>query len=122
MLYEVITGLFPKNERLITYLQTEYGKVAVIKVGASNVGRIRVTYDNKIVTNSLIRTARTVEYKEVSIMIGKGAELGRFEMGSTVILLMEKDTFQFDALTVNEKITYGTTIGRFGEKKCKLPK
>ncbi|ULH27489.1 archaetidylserine decarboxylase [Leptospira weilii] len=117
-----IRGLFPKNERLITYLQTEYGKVAVIKVGASNVGRIRVTYDNKIVTNSLIRTARTVEYKEVSIMIDKGAELGRFEMGSTVILLMEKDTFQFDALTMNEKITYGTTIGRFGEKKCKLPK
>lgn len=117
-----IRGLFPKNERLITYLQTEYGKVAVIKVGASNVGRIRVTYDNKIVTNTLIRTARTVEYKEVSIMIGKGAELGRFEMGSTVILLMEKDTFQFDSLTVNEKITYGTTIGKFKKKKCKLPK
>lgn len=111
-----IRGLFPKNERLITYLQTEYGKVAVIKVGASNVGRIRVTYDNKIVTNTLIRTARTVEYKEVSIMIGKGAELGRFEMGSTVILLMEKDTFQFNSLTVNEKITYGTTIGKFKRK------
>ncbi len=117
-----IRGLFPKNERLITYLQTEYGKVAVIKVGASNVGRIRVTYDNKIVTNTLIRTARTVEYKEVSIMIGKGAELGRFEMGSTVILLMEKDTFQFGSLTVNEKITYGTTIGKFKKKRCKLPK
>ncbi|EKO62956.1 phosphatidylserine decarboxylase [Leptospira kirschneri str. H2] len=117
-----IRGLFPKNERLITYLQTEYGKIAVIKVGASNVGRIRVTYDNKIVTNTLIRTARTVEYKEVSIMIGKGAELGRFEMGSTVILLMEKDTFQFGSLTVNEKITYGTTIGKFKKKRCKLPK
>ncbi|EMO90776.1 phosphatidylserine decarboxylase [Leptospira noguchii str. 2001034031] len=117
-----IRGLFPKNERLITYLQTEYGKVAVIKVGASNVGRIRVTYDNKIVTNTLIRTTRTVEYKEVSIMIDKGAELGRFEMGSTVILLMEKDTFQFNSLAVNEKITYGTTIGKFKKKKCKLPK
>ncbi|MDV6235199.1 archaetidylserine decarboxylase [Leptospira ellisii] len=117
-----IRGLFPKNERLITYLQTEYGKVAVIKVGASNVGRIRVTYDNKIVTNSLIRTARTVEYKDVSIMIDKGAELGRFEMGSTVILLMEKNTFEFDSLPVNEKVTYGSTIGRFLAKKCTLPK
>ncbi|PJZ54770.1 archaetidylserine decarboxylase [Leptospira adleri] len=117
-----IRGLFPKNERLITYLQTEYGKVAVIKVGASNVGRIRVTYDNKIVTNTLIRSARTVEYKDVSIMIDKGAELGRFEMGSTVILLMEKDTFTFDSLPLNEKITYGTPIGKFIEKKCKLPK
>ncbi|MBM9577932.1 phosphatidylserine decarboxylase [Leptospira sp. 201903070] len=117
-----IRGLFPKNERLITYLQTEYGKVAVIKVGASNVGRIRVTYDNKIVTNTLIRSARTVEYKDVSIMIDKGAELGRFEMGSTVILLMEKETFQFASLPLNEKITYGTPIGKFIEKKCKLPK
>ncbi|MCB1158039.1 MAG: phosphatidylserine decarboxylase, partial [Leptospiraceae bacterium] len=59
-----IRGLFPKNERLITFLQTEYGKIAVIKVGASNVGKIRVTYDKKIVTNTFIRIPREVEYKD----------------------------------------------------------
>ncbi|TGK17356.1 phosphatidylserine decarboxylase [Leptospira fluminis] len=117
-----IRGLFPKNERLITFLQTEYGLVAVIKVGASNVGRIRVTYDKKIVTNTLIRTPKEEDYKDVSIMIDKGAELGRFEMGSTVILIFERDTFDFSELAINEKITYGTTVGHFRKKLIQLPR
>ncbi|EPG67610.1 archaetidylserine decarboxylase [Leptospira wolffii] len=117
-----IRGLFPKNERLITFLQTEYGLVAVIKVGASNVGRIRVTYDKKIITNTLIRTAKEEDYKDVSIMIDKGAELGRFEMGSTVILVIEKDSFDFGELPLNDKVTYGTPIGTFRRKVLNLPK
>lgn len=117
-----IRGLFPKNERLITFLQTEYGKIAVVKVGASNVGKIRVTYDNKIVTNSWLRFSKEVEYKNVDILIQKGAELGRFEMGSTVILIFEKNTFEMADLKKNEKQTYGSTIGHFKEKKLSLPK
>ncbi|TGN02138.1 archaetidylserine decarboxylase [Leptospira dzoumogneensis] len=117
-----IRGLFPKNERLITFLQTEFGLVAVIKVGASNVGRIRVTYDKKIITNTLIRTTKEEDYKDVSIMIEKGAELGRFEMGSTVILILERDTFDFAELPLNEKVTYGTTIGTFRKQVLKLPR
>jgi phosphatidylserine decarboxylase len=53
-----IRSLFPKNERLITFLQTDFGKIAVVKVGASNVGKIRVTYDDNIVTNTWIRIPR----------------------------------------------------------------
>ncbi|MDF3818855.1 archaetidylserine decarboxylase [Leptospira sp. 96542] len=116
-----IRGLFPKNERLITFLQTEYGKIAVIKVGASNVGKIRVTYDNKIVTNNWIRFAKEHQYKDVSIMIDKGSELGRFEMGSTVILVFENDTIDFTNLTLGEKIQYGTVVGNFKKKLVSLP-
>lgn len=116
-----IRGLFPKNERLITFLQTEYGKIAVIKVGASNVGKIRVTYDNKIVTNNWIRFSKEHEYKDVSIMIDKGSELGRFEMGSTVILVFENDTMDFVSLNLGEKILYGTTVGHFRKKFVSLP-
>ncbi|MCZ8158155.1 MAG: archaetidylserine decarboxylase [Leptospira sp.] len=117
-----IRGLFPKNERLITFLQTEYGKVAVIKVGASNVGKIRVTYDNKIVTNNWIRFSKEHEYKDVSIMIDKGSELGRFEMGSTVILVFENDTIELSKnIALGEKIQYGTTVGMFKKKLTKLP-
>jgi phosphatidylserine decarboxylase len=117
-----IKSLFPKNERLITFMQTEYGKIAVVKVGASNVGRIRVTYDNKIVTNSLIRIPKEVEYTNVNILINKGAELGRFEMGSTVILIFEKGSFDFCELPLTDKQTYGTTIGHFKQKVMQLPK
>lgn len=118
-----IQSLFPKNERLITFLQTEYGKIAVVKVGASNVGKIRVTYDNNIVTNSWIRFSKETEYKDVSIYIQKGGELGRFEMGSTVILIFERDTVDFlDSIQLNEKTQYGNVIGNFRKKKVSLPK
>ncbi|WCL50400.1 archaetidylserine decarboxylase [Leptospira sp. GIMC2001] len=118
-----IQSLFPKNERLITFLQTEYGKIAVVKVGASNVGKIRVTYDNKIVTNSWIRFSKEVTYKDVSILIDKGGELGRFEMGSTVILVFEKDTIDFvDNIVLNDKTQYGNVVGYFRKKIMSLPK
>jgi phosphatidylserine decarboxylase len=118
-----IQSLFPKNERLITFIQTEYGKIAVVKVGASNVGKIRVTYDTKIVTNAWIRFARETEYKDVSIYINKGGELGRFEMGSTVILVFEKDTVDFlSDIRINEKTQYGTVVGYFRKKKLDLPR
>lgn len=118
-----IQSLFPKNERLITFLQTEYGKIAIVKVGASNVGKIRVTYDNKIVTNSWIRFSKEMEYKNVSIYIKKGGELGRFEMGSTVILLFEKDMIEFlDSIQIGQKIQYGTPIAICKKKVCSLPK
>ncbi|MDX1958458.1 MAG: archaetidylserine decarboxylase [Leptospiraceae bacterium] len=117
-----IKSLFPKNERLITFLQTEFGKIAVVKVGASNVGKIRVTYDNKIVTNSWIRFPKDVDYKNVNIFIDKGAELGRFEMGSTVILIFERNTIDFLDLPREEKIQYGSTIGTFRKKLLTLPK
>jgi phosphatidylserine decarboxylase len=117
-----IKSLFPKNERLITFLQTEYGKIAVVKVGASNVGKIRVTYDNKLVTNSWIRFPKEHEYNNVNIYINKGSELGRFEMGSTVICIFEKNTIEFSQFSKEEKIQYGSTVGHFKNKLINLPK
>lgn len=117
-----IKSLYPKNERLITFIQTEYGKMAVVKVGASNVGKIRVTYDKMIVTNKLIRFPKEQEYNDVEIMIQKGAELGRFEMGSTVILIFEKDSIDLIEFKKGVKQQYGSTIGYFREKKLTLPK
>ena len=117
-----IRGLFPKNERLITFLQTEYGKIAVVKVGASNVGKIRVTYDTKIVTNKLIRFPKEYQYENVNIMIDKGSELGRFEMGSTVILVFENNTIDLNPFVKDERSTYGSTVGLFKSKIMTLPK
>jgi phosphatidylserine decarboxylase len=117
-----IKSLFPKNERLITFLQTEYGKLAVVKVGASNVGKIRVTYDTKIVTNSWLRSPKEQEYENVNIYIDKGAELGRFEMGSTVILIFEKDSAELVNINLGEKQQYGSTIAIFKKKVMDLPK
>lgn len=117
-----IQSLFPKNERLITFLQTDYGKIAVVKVGASNVGKIRVTYDDKIVTNTWIRFPKEHEYMNVNIMIDKGSELGRFEMGSTVILIFQKDMIDLFPFQKESRIQYGVTIGNLKKSNFKTEK
>lgn len=84
-----VRGLFARNERLITYLDSPAGDVALVKVGATNVGSIRVVYDQEIVTNC--RGRKRIfdrSYPETEELM-KGEELGRFEFGSTVILLFE---------------------------------
>jgi phosphatidylserine decarboxylase len=93
-----------------------------VKVGASNVGKIRVTYDTKIVTNKLIRFPKEYEYENVNIMIDKGSELGRFEMGSTVILVFENNTIDLNPFVKDERSTYGSTVGLFRSKILTLPK
>jgi len=113
-----IQGLFPKNERLTTYLQTQFGLIAVVKVGATNVGKISVTYDT-IQTNRWFR--RTIHHSyEKQIVYGRGQELGRFEMGSTVILLFEEGSVEFRAdLRPEQKVTFGENLGRFTARRKK---
>lgn len=84
-----IPGLFARNERLITYIQASWGEFGLIKVGATNVGSIHVTYDSEISTNQ--RTEKKLDHKHYhpAHQLKKGEELGRFEFGSTVILLFQ---------------------------------
>ncbi len=107
-----INRLFSRNERLITFIDTGKGLIAMIKVGATSVGRIRVTYDEKLATNNWFRTAREHTYQN-PIAIEKGAEIGRFEMGSTVMLLFEKDSMEFLDLEEKQKLLFGQPIGLF---------
>lgn len=91
----LIPGLFAKNERVISYITSPIGIVALIKVGATNVGSIRVTFDEKIVTNPRRRQkVKHIHYAKPQRM-RKGDELGRFEFGSTVILLFEPNKIEW---------------------------
>jgi phosphatidylserine decarboxylase len=110
-----INQLFSKNERLITYIQSDQGLVAVVKVGATSVGKIRVTYDPNIATNRWIRLAKEHMYDE-EIQIRKGAELGRFEMGSTVMLLFERDSVDLLEFEEKQKLLFGQPIALFTQK------
>lgn len=111
-----LAGLFPKNERLTSYLETENGMIAVVKVGATNVGKIVVTYDS-VRTNRWIRRAQHHAYPS-GIPIEKGQELGRFEMGSTVILVFEKDTVELDPkIGEHRKVKFGEIVARFVKRR-----
>lgn len=105
-----VPDLFAVNERLITYLETPLGHVALVAVGATMVGRIRASYDD--IVTQIGRTGRRVRYDHPR-EVGKGDELGMFEMGSTVILLFEPHRVALDGRLAPEvSVRVGEPIGR----------
>jgi phosphatidylserine decarboxylase len=109
---ENIDELFAVNERLITYLTTEAaGRVAVIKVGATCVGRIGLSFD-AFCTNQGFRRREEFDL-ELPVSVDHGDELGVFNLGSTVILLIAHPGFSFDsALISGEMLRVGQIFGR----------
>ena len=105
-----VPNLFAANERLITWLSTPAGEVAVVKVGATCVGRIRASYDD-VVTHQDQR-AKAKQYG-TPIPVEKGGELGAFEMGSTVILCFEPRRVTLDgSLQPGTVLRMGQPIGK----------
>lgn len=72
---ENITALFTRNERLVCLFDTDIGPMAIVLVAAMLVGSINTVWDAS----------------SEKITLNRGAEMGHFKMGSTVILLFSKD-------------------------------
>ncbi len=105
-----LPNLFIHNERVITYLESEHGLVALCKVGAFNVGRISLSYDD-IISNKTFQWKKEKIYsQENKIMVHKGDELGMFHLGSTVILLFQKDKITFSNVNTGKKVYLGEKI------------
>jgi phosphatidylserine decarboxylase len=81
-----VPRLFARNERVLTLFAGDFGQFAVILVGALNVGSISTVWAGDI-TPAARRVVARVPAPNAGL--AKGAELGRFNMGSTVILLFE---------------------------------
>ena len=92
-----IGRLFAVNERITTVIKSEFGLVGVVKVGATNVGAIKLSYDDVIANQhpKFINCSGKVEHREYSpgTVVKRGDEIGVFQMGSTVILLFERGRF-----------------------------
>ncbi|MBS2024082.1 MAG: phosphatidylserine decarboxylase [Deltaproteobacteria bacterium] len=109
---ENVDKLFCVNERLTTYIESPAGACAVVKVGATNVGRIRALYADVVTNAKMTREVQRVRF-ERPVEVAKGGEIAMFEMGSTVVLLFQK------AFELGEKITLGTPI-KLGEPLGKV--
>jgi phosphatidylserine decarboxylase len=104
-----VPGLFALNERLVTWLDTPAGRCAVVMVGATCVGRIRAAYDDVLAESGRPAASRSFD---PPLPVVKGDELGRFEMGSTVVLLFASGRVAWDAsLRPAERVTMGLRIG-----------
>lgn len=82
-----VPNLFSVNERVLVEIQTDLGPVGVVFVGATNVGHICLSFDESIRGNQ--KGPHIFKHKEYTpeIPTHKGAELGMFRMGSTVVML-----------------------------------
>lgn len=107
-----VEDLFAVNERLISYLHTSaLGRVAVVKVGATCVGRIGVSFHD-IETNHRFRRRREIDLDD-QVPVDHGDELAIFNLGSTVIVLVERADFAFDeSVRREEEVRVGEYLGR----------
>lgn len=92
---ENVDSLFARNERLICYFDTPHGPMAMILVGAMIVAGIETVWAGRMTPQRAV----TANFSSASpqITLAKGEEMGRFLLGSTVILLFPKDVMQWDA-------------------------
>ena len=109
-----LPGLFARNERLVCHIKTSTGPLAIIFVGAMNVGSISTKWTGEMRP----RKSGVVEQMQITtdkdeLRFEKGDGIGWFNMGSTVILLRPPgSTNNFADISAGQTIRMGQAIGR----------
>jgi phosphatidylserine decarboxylase len=107
-----VPGLFARNERVVTLFDTDAGPMALVLVGAIFVSSIETVWHG-VVTPPSIASMRSWHYQDNAPKLKIGQEMGRFNMGSTVIVLFGKDKVQWDAeFQANKMVKLGEKIGK----------
>lgn len=107
-----VDELFSINERVVTYVETpSYGLVAVVMIGATNVGKISVVYDS-FISNTAGYVMTAVRNYSPPIPIRAGDRLGTFHMGSSVVVLVEPGRLDptHVRLEPGKKVRYGAAV------------
>ena len=109
---ERIERLFARNERVICHFNTELGPCAVILVGAMIVGSIDTVWHGQVAPP--LRQLRQYQYAQTSsVKLLKGDEMGRFKLGSTVIVLFPANTITWNSdLRPETPVKMGQQIGK----------
>ncbi len=113
---ENVEELFSINERVITYIECKLGLLAVVMIGATNVGKISVVFDSFSSNAPAVERRRTprpvVRDYEKPIDIAAGARLGTFHMGSSVVMLAEPGRVDLSKVRLErgKKVQYGAAI------------
>jgi len=109
---ENIPALFARKERVICLFDTPAGPMAMILVGAIFVGSIETVWHGEV-TPPTRKDIRNWKYDEETISYAKGEEMGRFNMGSTVILLHANKKIEWDKdLKAEQVVRLGEEIGK----------
>lgn len=102
-------NLFIENERVVLECLSTAGKrFFFVLVGALNVGQMEVSFEPKIQTNTVSIPS---VYKYDNLHLARGNDFGCFKMGSTIIMLCEKEMCEWD-LQTGASVRFGQTIAK----------
>ena len=106
-----VPGLFARNERVVCVFDSAHGPFVLALVGATIVGSMATVWHG-IVNPPRPGRRREWRYDDRDLRLGSGEEMGRFQLGSTVVLLFPKDTLRFNAdWSAQRPIRMGETMG-----------
>ena len=110
-----VDNLFARNERLSCIFETKRGPLAVVLVGAMIVAGIRVVWEhNPFLKNRVIQRFKYPSKGEGVVKIKKGEEIGKFMLGSTVVVCFPKNTIIWEKhIRSNSIIKMGESIAKF---------
>jgi phosphatidylserine decarboxylase len=109
-----VPGLFARNERIACVFDTAAGPMAVVLVGALFVGSMSLAWAGEV-TAERTRQLRDLPVTDPIVALDKGAELGRFNMGSTVILMFARDRVRLEpGLLPGSSVQMGDRIATVG--------
>jgi len=107
-----VPNLFARNERLVTIFDTDAGPMALVLVGAINVAAIETVWSG-LVTPPHRSTIEVNDVRGGHIELERGAEMGRFNMGSTAIVLFGNNAVDWlDTLQAEQPLRMGQTLGK----------
>lgn len=111
-----VPDLFARNERAVCIFDTEQGPVAVILVGAMIVAGIETVFAGQVAPQPRDIVRRRFDLPDGNIELQKGDELGRFLLGSTVIMLFPEGTTDFaEGMTADAPVRMGQSMGTFAK-------
>ncbi|RUM65459.1 MAG: phosphatidylserine decarboxylase [Sulfurimonas sp.] len=114
-----ISHLFIENERVVIEAETAQGTLLyLVLVGALNVGKMRVSFEPRLVTNDADAYKRPYEFHDLRLQ--KGDDFGCFEMGSTIVMITEKETLNLH-VNSGEHVRFAQTIAEFQTASSKTP-
>lgn len=107
-----IPRLFARNERLVCKFETASGPMIMVLVGAVNVSAIDTVWAGSVTPPSKGKIIHTT-YENVDIRLEKGAEMGRFNLGSTVIMLMGENVELDELMVAGNSVRLGQALGAY---------
>jgi phosphatidylserine decarboxylase len=90
-----VPGLFARNERVVCVFNTAQGPMVLVLVGATIVGSMATTWHG-VVNPPRTKDVRDWRYEAPKVSLQQGDEMGRFLLGSTVVLLFPRSGMQFN--------------------------